>query len=58
MLVAAFGWGYRVKHFFFDMTYQWSQTKEDYYFYDPTLVNPSQNKYSTSKLTATVGFRF
>ena len=58
MVVASFGWGYRVKHFFFDMTYRWTQTKEDYYFYDPTMVNPSQNRYSTSALTSTVGFRF
>ncbi len=58
MVVASFGWGYRVQHFFFDMTYRWSQIKEDYYFYDPTMVNPSQNKYTTSTLTSTVGFRF
>ena len=58
MVVASFGWGYRVKHFFFDMTYRWSQTKEDYYFYDPTMVNPSQNRYTTNALTSTVGFRF
>jgi hypothetical protein len=58
LVVASLGWGYRVKHFFFDMTYQWSQTKEDYYFYDPTLVDPSQNQVTTSTLTTTVGFRF
>ena len=58
MLVASFGWGYRVKHFFFDMTYRWTQTKEDYYFYDPTMVNPSQNRYTIGALTSTVGFRF
>ncbi len=58
MIVASGGWGYRVKHFFVDMTYRWSQTKEDYYFYDPTMVLPSQNKYSTNTITTTVGFRF
>jgi hypothetical protein len=58
MYVAALGWGYRVQHFFFDMTYQWTQQKENYYFYDPTLVNPSENRYRNSSLTASVGFRF
>jgi hypothetical protein len=58
MVVASLGWGYRVKHFFLDMTYRWTQSKEDYYFYDPTMVNPSLNRYTSSALTTTVGFRF
>jgi hypothetical protein len=58
MYVASIGWGYRIKHFFFDMTYQWSQTKEDYYFYDPTVIDPSLNTYTTSRVTTTFGFRF
>jgi hypothetical protein len=58
MYVASFGCGYRVNHFFVDMTYRWAQSKEDYYFYDPIMVNPSQNRYTTNTLTATVGFRF
>ena len=58
MYVASIGWGYRVSHFFFDMTYQWSQTKEDYYFYDPTVIDPSLNTYTASRVTTTFGFRF
>jgi len=58
MDVASIGWGYRAKHFFFDMTYQWSQTKENYYFYDPSYVNPSVNTYHTNTVTTTFGFRF
>ena len=58
MYVASIGWGYRAKHFFVDMTYQWTQTKENYYFYDPTMVDPSQNTYHTGTLTSTVGLRF
>lgn len=58
MYVASFGLGYRVKHFFVDMTYRWMQTKEDYYFYNPDMVAPSDNTYNTSSLTTTVGFRF
>jgi hypothetical protein len=56
--VGTFGLGYRVKHFFCDMSYQWSRQKEDYYFYDSTIVNPSQNRYTTSTVTTTIGFRF
>jgi hypothetical protein len=58
MYVASVGWGYRVRHFFFDMAYQWTQTKEDYYFYDPTVTNPSLNTYTASRVTTTFGFRF
>ena len=58
MYVASLGWGYRARHFFFDMTYQWTQQKEDYYFYDPTMADPSKNTYTTSTLSTTVGFRF
>ena len=58
MYVASLGWGYRAKHFFVDMTYQWTQTKEDYYFYDPVYVDPSQNTYHTGTITTTVGLRF
>ena len=58
MYVASIGWGYRASHFFFDMTYQWSQTKEDYYFYDPTVIDPSFNTYTASRVTTTFGFRF
>jgi hypothetical protein len=56
--VASLGLGYRVEHFFMDLTYQWMQTKEDYYFYNSDLVTPSNNTYNTSSLIATVGFRF
>jgi hypothetical protein len=58
MYVASIGWGYRARHFFVDMTYQWTQTKEDYYFYDPSIVNASLNTYNTNNLTTTFGFRF
>ena len=58
MYTGSFGLGYRVKHFFCDLSYFWTQTKENYYFYDPTMVNPSKNRYTTSTVTTTVGFRF
>jgi hypothetical protein len=58
MYTGTFGVGYRVKHFFCDMAFQWNQQKENYYFYDPTLVNPSENKYTSYSMTTTIGFRF
>jgi hypothetical protein len=56
--VASGGFGYRGKHFFVDVTYIWSQTKEEYYLYDRTLVNPSYNTLSSNTILTTFGFRF
>ncbi|MCX6247974.1 MAG: hypothetical protein NTW10_09585 [Bacteroidetes bacterium] len=58
MYTGSFGLGYRVKHFFCDLSYFWTQTKENYYLYDPTMVNASLNRYTTSTVTTTIGFRF
>ena len=52
------GIGYRGKYFFCDLAYVWSQTKDDYYFYDPSLVNPSKNIYTDNSVVATIGVRF
>ena len=52
------GWGYRGKHAFVDMAYQFTQMKSDYYLYDPTLVDPSHNTLNSSTITATLGLRF
>ena len=52
------GFGYRGKHVFVDLAYQWSQMKSDYYLYDPTLVKPSNNTLTNNTVTATLGFRF
>jgi hypothetical protein len=56
--VASGGIGYRGKHFFADLTYVWSQTKQEYYFYDRNLVNPSYNTLSTNTILTTFGVRF
>jgi len=56
--VASGGIGYRGKHFFADLTYVWSQTKQEYYFYDITLVNPSYNTLSSNTILTTFGIRF
>lgn len=51
------GLGYRAKHYFMDAGYSWSQMKEDYYLYDPTLVNPSNNTWNNSNISLTFGIR-
>jgi hypothetical protein len=56
--VASGGFGYRGKHFFTDIAYVWSQTKQEYYFYDRTLVNPSFNTLHTNNIVTTFGIRF
>ena len=52
------GFGYRVKHFYADVTYQWAQSKEDYYLYNYDGMQPSVNTYTTSTVLTTIGFRF
>jgi hypothetical protein len=56
MYTASFGLGYRGKHFFFDQTYLWTQSKEDYYLYD--LASPATLTNTTYNLVTTFGIRF
>jgi hypothetical protein len=56
--VASGGLGYRGKHFFADITYAWSVTKQEYYFYDSSIVGPSYNKLYSNNILTTFGFRF
>jgi len=52
------GAGYRIKHFYTDVTYQWAQSKEDYYLYNYPGMIPSTNTITTSTVLTTIGFRF
>jgi hypothetical protein len=52
------GLGYRSKYFFADVSYVWSQMKENYYLYNSAELNPSLNTYHTHTVLTTVGFRF
>jgi len=52
------GIGYRGRFFFADVSYVWSMMKEDYYLYDPSMVNPSHNTLSTHSVLTSVGIRF
>ncbi|HTX88964.1 MAG TPA: hypothetical protein VMC08_08250 [Bacteroidales bacterium] len=57
-LLASGGFGYRGKHFYGDLTYVWTRTTEDYYLYNPELVNPSYNKLYSNSVVMTWGVRF
>ena len=52
------GVGYRIKHFYTDVTYQWAQSKEEYYLYNYAGMLPSTNTLTTSTVLTTIGFRF
>jgi hypothetical protein len=52
------GLGYRSKHFFADVTYVWTKMNQNYYLYDPTMVNPAMISYYTNTVFTTIGVRF
>jgi hypothetical protein len=52
------GAGYRSKHFFTDVTYVWSRMNQEYYLYDPSMVNAATISNYTNTVYTTVGFRF
>jgi hypothetical protein len=56
--VASGGIGFFFRHFFADLTYQWSRTNTNYYLYDPSYVNPASLVYRSSYIISTCGFRF
>lgn len=55
---ASGGFGYRAKHIFADVTYVWTKMNQDYYLYDPDMVNPAAITYNTNTVYTTIGFRF
>ncbi|MFZ4562157.1 MAG: OmpP1/FadL family transporter [Bacteroidales bacterium] len=52
------GFGYRAKRFFADVTYVWTRMNQDYYLYDPAMVNPAAITYNTNTVYTTIGIRF
>lgn len=55
---ASGGFGYRAKYFFADVSYVWTRMNQDYYLYDPSMVNPAAITYNTNTVYTTIGFRF
>jgi hypothetical protein len=54
----SFGIGYRTKNFFWDVAFANTTWSEDYYLYDPNLVNVSTTNYNQLQFLNTFGFRF
>ncbi|MDD4604163.1 MAG: hypothetical protein PHF97_10195 [Bacteroidales bacterium] len=52
------GIGYRASHFFADVSYVWTKMNQDYYLYDPSMVNPAHLTQYTNTVSTTIGFRF
>lgn len=52
------GIGYREQNFFIDFAYVYTTSKEDYYFYDKSYVNPVKNETVSNSIVTTIGFRF
>lgn len=52
------GIGYREESFFIDLSLVLSNSKELYYLYSPTYVNPVTNKFSFTSVNVSTGFKF
>ncbi len=54
----SFGLGYKMEVFYLDVAYQFSQSSEKYYMFDPAYVHASSNKIQSGAVLTTVGFKF
>lgn len=52
------GIGFREENFFLDFAYVLSQTTDNYYFYDASVISPSVNTSKSSSVLMTLGFKF
>lgn len=52
------GLGYRQKNFFMDVAFVSTTWTENYYLYDPNLIDATKIDYYQNQLLTTVGFRF
>lgn len=52
------GLGYRFKGGYFDLTYQYSTQKGDFYAFDDVTFTPTQIENNRSQVMGTIGFRF
>jgi hypothetical protein len=52
------GIGYRVNNFYIDAAYILSTASEDYYLYDPVLIEQATINKNISKAMVTIGFRY
>ena len=52
------GIGFRDENFFLDFAYVFSQSSQNYYFYDSSKTSPSSNDSNSSSVLMTLGFKF
>ncbi len=58
MHTGTIGIGLRTQYLFVDVAYAIQFSKEDYWLYEPTYVNFTQNQYTRHKIAATIGVKF
>lgn len=54
----SFGVGLRDKNYFFDVAYVYSMYDEDYYLYEPAIIQATKKTYTSNNILMTLGFRF
>jgi long-subunit fatty acid transport protein len=54
----SFGGGWRTQDFFLDVAYTLTKMSNDYYMYDPALVNNTLISRNISNVYVTIGFKF
>ncbi len=57
-LVASAGIGYRTRSIFFDIGYSYTISKEDYYLYDPNIIDPTELALAANRIVMTMGYKF
>ena len=57
-LIYSAGIGYRVNKFYIDAAYTLSTSSENYYLYDPAIIQGSPINKNTNRTTVTIGFRY
>ena len=55
---ASAGVGYRDRQFFMDLAYVYTIKKEDYYLYNPDLINPANLEIYTHQIALSIGYKF
>jgi hypothetical protein len=55
---ASAGMGYRDRQFFMDIAYVYTIKKEDYYLYNPDLINPANLEIYTHQIALSIGYKF
>lgn len=55
--VGSVGLGYRTNSFFVDVAYQYKTSKQNYWFFNPDMVNPVNQQYVSHYIVGTFGWK-